>query len=77
MKIYRLSLISLAIVLQVACSSEPVKKDKTNPAAYDAGAFIMEKEMPVRQPSDESFFYKRCDLNQRKAYVDKIEYNCN
>lgn len=72
-----IAIFTLFSLLQLGCSSEPVKKDKTNPAAYDAASFIMEKEMPSRQPTDESFFYKRCELNKRKVYVDKVEYNCN
>lgn len=69
----------VAFLMLVSCSSSSVseRKDRANPAAYDAALFVVEREMPVRAPSNQEFFYKRCTLNNNKVFVDKAEYDCN
>ncbi|MBL7671736.1 MAG: hypothetical protein JNM39_14715 [Bdellovibrionaceae bacterium] len=59
------------------CATQEKQEPRVRAAAFGMDNFVFESGMPVREVKKHDFFYKRCDLNSRRAFPSKIDYSCN
>jgi len=66
----------LALFLGACATKEPVEP-KIHRAAYGMDSFSVEQGMPMREVQKQEFYFKRCELETRRAFTSKAEYSCN
>lgn len=71
-----LVILAFALLNSISCA-EKEKKDRTHPAAFVTETFAIDNGMPMREVQKSEFYFKKCELESRRAFQSKIEFSCN
>ena len=61
----------------VGCSSEQKTISKAHPATYLTDIFGVDNGMPMREVQQKEFYFKKCELEARRPFPNRIEFSCN
>jgi hypothetical protein len=69
--------ILLAVVVQVSACAEKEKVSKAHPATFVNDNFGLDNGMPIREVQKKEFYFKKCEMESRRAFPTRVEFSCN
>ena len=72
----RLILIIVTGLIISGCAGKEAPESKAHPAAFVTDIFGIDNGMPIREVQKKEFYFKKCELETRRPFPNRIEYEC-
>lgn len=67
----------LAVVMLASACAEKEKVSKAHPATFVNDNFGLDNGMPIREVQKKEFYFKKCEMESRRAFPTRVEFSCN
>ena len=71
-----LLLVLISSLFFTGCASKEEPVSRAHPATHVGDIFGIDNGMPIREVQKKEFYFKKCELETRRPFPNRIEFEC-
>ncbi|MBL7555177.1 MAG: hypothetical protein JNM24_05085 [Bdellovibrionaceae bacterium] len=75
-KTARIGVLFVTAILGISCAEKEIGS-KAHPSTGVNDIFGIDNGMPIREVQKKQFYFKKCELESRRAFPTRVEFSCN